>query len=106
VIPLQANSRTPLPGSRREADIPELAELAEQTKRKQHRSYAAPVCNPMTEGLTHEIRVYALRHPEQTLHTIGIHFGVNQGRVSEALFGKRGLLDHEKSGDVSLVPHG
>lgn len=44
---------------------------------------------PMTPQLAAWIRGYAERNPDETELAIGIHFGVNQGRVSEALYGKR-----------------
>jgi len=43
---------------------------------------------PVTPALT-AIRAYAKQHPEMTELAIGHEFGVNQGRVSEALAGFR-----------------
>lgn len=36
------------------------------------------------------IRTFAEKYPQRTQHEIAEHFGVNQGRVSEVLSGKRG----------------
>lgn len=44
---------------------------------------------PMTPQLRADIRRYARAHPELTELAIGHEFGVNQGRVSEALAGFR-----------------
>jgi hypothetical protein len=43
----------------------------------------------MTPALVEAIRLYADIHPGMSEHRIGIVFGVNQGRVSEALSGFR-----------------
>lgn len=43
----------------------------------------------LTPELAASIRSYAAAHADETEHEIGIKFGVNQGRVSEALYGKR-----------------
>lgn len=72
-----------------EHDLPELAALAEQTRRR-HAGRKAPVASvALTPELAGRIRAYARKHPAETMVSIGVRFGVNQGRVSEALFGKR-----------------
>lgn len=45
---------------------------------------------PMTPDLADAIRRYARRYPSASQLQIAVHYGVNQGRVSEALRGKRG----------------
>ena len=44
---------------------------------------------PTTQGLADRIRHHAVRHPHAPLQEIAVAFGVNIGRVSEALSGKR-----------------
>lgn len=36
------------------------------------------------------VNTYASAHPKAAMHDIATLFGINQGRVSEILFGKRG----------------
>lgn len=43
----------------------------------------------MTKELAAAIRAYVGDHPEKNQLEVGIHFGVNPGRVSEALNGLR-----------------
>jgi hypothetical protein len=43
----------------------------------------------ITPALKTAIRAYARRNPEDSQHEIAQAFGVNGGRVSEALAGKR-----------------
>ena len=51
----------------------------------------APIkSNKMTPELARKIRQHARANPEKRQVEIGRYFGVNQGRVSEALYGKRG----------------
>jgi hypothetical protein len=69
--------------------IPELAKLAEQLRRRPPKSIAPDHSRPMTDELRGEIRVYAEAHPDASQLTIGNHFGVNPGRVSETLRGIR-----------------
>jgi hypothetical protein len=69
--------------------IEELTTLADETRRKHHRRRAPVAAREVTPELAADIRAYAKRHPTMTLHNVGIQFGVNQGRVSEVLFGFR-----------------
>lgn len=48
-----------------------------------------PIAKPMTPELRAQIRAFANDYPELTQLQIGNHFGVNPGRVSEAVYGKR-----------------
>lgn len=66
--------------------IGELASLAEATRRKPPSRPRAPAQskNP-SPAVQQAIRDYATRYPNDTLAHIGYVFGVNQGRVSEAL---------------------
>jgi hypothetical protein len=50
---------------------------------------APPSARELTGGLILSIRAYAQLHPSMTEADIGHVFDVNQGRVSEALHGKR-----------------
>lgn len=68
--------------------MPELDRLADELdRRKGARSPVASV--PMTPELAAAIRAYAVAHPGVSQATIAEFFKVNQGRVSEALNGKR-----------------
>ena len=44
---------------------------------------------PMTPKLAASVRAYKRANPDATQVDIGRHFNINQGRVSEALRGKR-----------------
>lgn len=46
---------------------------------------AAVKSEPMSDQLREEIRLYARQRPDAHLQTIANEFGVNPGRVSEAL---------------------
>lgn len=68
----------------------ELHGLAEATRRlgpsrKAPRAQGTPDAEQAAE-----IRDYAQTHPDETMFDIGRRFNVNQGRVSEAISGKRG----------------
>jgi hypothetical protein len=78
-----------------ERGIPELTELAQQLSRKFHGRKARPRSAAMTAERTQAIREYARAHPTMSELEIGLVFGVNQGRVSEALYGKRGERDKD-----------
>ena len=69
--------------------IERLGELADALSRRPPPRRARPVSTPMTPELRSLIRLYAEGHPELTQVEVGREFGVNQGRVSEALNGKR-----------------
>jgi hypothetical protein len=71
----------------------ELRFLADQLwRRRSQRSLTADQrieSDHMTPELASRIRRYAKQHPTMTMLAIGREFNVNQGRVSEALYGKR-----------------
>lgn len=71
-------------------DDPEIAYLVSQLIRRPAIRRAPTVSVPLTPELARAIRAYAKAHPDMTEHQISVRFGVNQGRVSEALHGKRG----------------
>lgn len=73
-----------------ELDEPELKALADQLVRRRNRIPAESTARSITPGLSDAIRVFAARNPDMSEHNIGLAFNVNQGRVSEALYGKRG----------------
>lgn len=73
-----------------EHGIPELHELADETKRHYHGRRAPNRNAPLTPEQVDAIKAYAKDHPAAHLSDIAVRFGTNQGRVSEALFGKRG----------------
>jgi hypothetical protein len=72
-----------------EHNLPELADLANQTRRHYHGRRAPTSSVLLTDELKGRIRAYCKEHPDETMHRVGLKFGVNQGRVSEALFGER-----------------
>jgi chromosome condensin MukBEF complex kleisin-like MukF subunit len=68
-----------------EYDIDELNDLADQMFRKSAKR-RAPVRSPkLTPELAEEIRQYQAAHPLAHQQDIAEKFGVNHGRVSEAL---------------------
>lgn len=72
-----------------EHGIPELASLAEETRRR-FNGRKAPVRSVfVTDDLAAQVQAYAAKHPKASMHDIGERFGINQGRVSEILFGRR-----------------
>ena len=73
-----------------EHNIPELAELAEQTRRRFNGRKAKARAPKIDDLMASRVRVYAYRNREKSLVEIGRVFNINQGRVSEILFGKRG----------------
>ena len=73
-----------------ELDEPELKALADQLVRRRNRTGVRSTSNAITPDLSAAIRVFASRNPDMSEHNIGLAFNVNQGRVSEALYGKRG----------------
>ena len=69
-----------------EHDIDELNELAEELYSKSPAKKRAPVRSPkLTAEMADEIRDYAAANPNAHQQDIAEHFGVNHGRVSEAL---------------------
>lgn len=69
--------------------IGELRTLADELSRRKPTRVAAPTSKPMTDDLRKAICVYAAANPMISQVNIAIIFGVNPGRVSEALRGKR-----------------
>lgn len=72
-----------------EHKIDELHELAEATRRRYHGRRAPAKHGPLTDDEIDGIREYAKAHPDVAEAEIAARFQTNQGRVSEALFGKR-----------------
>jgi hypothetical protein len=71
-------------------NIPELVALEKHLYRRPPvRRTDKKTSQPMTPELTEEVRVTADRFPDMSMHEISMLHGVNQGRVSEALGGKR-----------------
>jgi hypothetical protein len=67
----------------------ELTRLADELRRRRAARKASARSTPMTDELADEIRAYRREHPKVPQALIAIAFGINQGRVSEALHGKR-----------------
>lgn len=57
--------------------------------RRPYARKAEPSSNPSNRGLAARIRRHAAANPDAPLHEIAAAFGVNPGRVSEAIAGKR-----------------
>jgi hypothetical protein len=74
----------------KELGCPELALLAEETKRRPPVRMAPKRAFHITEELAAGVREYAVRHPMAHMRAIGQRFKIDQGRVSEILAGKRG----------------
>jgi hypothetical protein len=73
-----------------EHDLPELAALAEETRRRSPAKRKAPTTSrPLTHGVVVGIRAYAASHPDVSQQQLAEIFHVNNGRISEALRGKR-----------------
>ena len=70
-----------------EHDMPELAELAGQMYRQSSGRKASVRSPKLTPELAAEIRDYAAASPYAHQQDIAEHFGVNHGRVSEAING-------------------
>jgi len=73
-----------------ELDCPELSALAEETRRRPYVRRAPIAARKVTPELERRVISYARRNPQQPMRTIGRRFGIDQGRVSEILAGKRG----------------
>jgi hypothetical protein len=68
----------------------ELRALASQIPRRKLAGPRAPATSArMTPALARQIRAYKKANPDLGNAAIGFQFNVNQGRVSEALRGKR-----------------
>lgn len=72
-----------------EHGIDELNELAAQMYREYNNGRAAVRSPTVTAEIAEEIRQYAAAHPDAHQQDIANAFGVNHGRVSEALNGDR-----------------
>lgn len=72
-----------------EHGLPELALLAEETRRRAPCRKAAPRRRSLTPELAQAIRDHARAHPGAAYHEIAERFHTNIGRVSEALAGRR-----------------
>jgi len=68
-----------------EHNLPELAEIADETFRNPPVSRAKVQSKTLTPELAARIRRYARAHPGTPQDKIGALFKVNPGRVSEAL---------------------
>ncbi|SDQ77490.1 hypothetical protein SAMN02787020_1929 [Brevundimonas sp. 374] len=67
-------------------NMDELRELADEMHRNPPAKARAPVrSQKLTPELAQEIRDYARANPQAHQQDIAEHFGVNHGRVSEAL---------------------
>lgn len=72
-----------------ELGIDELHVLAEATRRRFNGRQVKPHQRTPDAAMCVDIQTYARLHPRATEFEIGQRFNVNQGRVSECLFGKR-----------------
>jgi hypothetical protein len=68
-----------------EHGIPEISELVDEMYRKRSIRRAPPRSPKLTPALAAQIRVYARAHPEMHQQDIAERFGLNHGRVSEAM---------------------
>ena len=73
-----------------EHGIPELAQLAEETKRQYHGRRASPRARPVDKAVAARVQRFARMNPNMPQREIGRRFRIDGGRVSEILFGKRG----------------
>lgn len=67
----------------------ELNVIADEMGRDPAAKRAPQKSVPFTAEMAEEIRQYAKTHPDAHNQEIADHFGVNPGRVSEALHNKR-----------------
>jgi hypothetical protein len=72
-----------------ETGIDELRGLAEATRRRYHGRKAPIVSDAVTPELAAAVRAYCAAFPDKPMHEIATLFRLNQGRVSEILYGKR-----------------
>ena len=68
---------------------PELADLARATYRRSYKR-APSTRSGLDRKLKASIRAFVKENPETAFQDVANIFGVNPGRVSEALHGKRG----------------
>lgn len=70
--------------------IPELHELAHATRRRiTGRRASSQQSAPVTPELALAVAAYTTAFPDKPFHEVGPMFGLNPGRVSEILNGKR-----------------
>lgn len=72
-----------------ELGVEELHALAEATRRRPASRRTAAKSTPMTASIAEGIRRFAEAKPQRSHVEIANAFGVNPGRVSEALSGRR-----------------
>ena len=72
-----------------EHDIPELRELAAEMVRRHSNRRAPTKSRRVTTFLALRIRLHARINQKASFQEIANHFGVNPGRVSEIINGKR-----------------
>ena len=70
-------------------NLPRLAALADELPRRRIAKRTPNSANPMTDEIAEEIRRLKKLHPNESQLKIANRVGVNQGRVSEVLSGKR-----------------
>lgn len=70
-------------------DLPELEELADEIPRRPPVTRAPITSRKVTPQMAEDIRLTHELHPTWSQAKIGRVFGVNAGRVSETLAGKR-----------------
>lgn len=63
--------------------------LCDELNRRKPAKRAPTVSRRMTPELAEEVRRTVERNPDMTMHQVSVLHGVNQGRVSEAVRGKR-----------------
>jgi len=68
----------------------ELHALAEETKRRAPVRDAPPRARRITPEIKGRVRALAARYPKMPIREIGLTLGIDGGRVSEILAGKRG----------------
>lgn len=73
-----------------ELACPELAYLADATKRRYHGRSPRVHARRVTGPLAAAVRAYVRDHPEAHFEEVAPLFGIKGGRVSEIMFGKRG----------------
>lgn len=66
-----------------------LAVLTKELERRPAKTRAPATSAPMTHHIAIAIRAFKRAHPDASHVEIGKRYGVNPGRVSEALRGKR-----------------
>lgn len=69
-----------------ETGIDELRVIANRMYRRNHKGRRAPVTSQtVTPQLRNDIRAYMRKNPTASNQQAATHFGVNPGRISEAL---------------------